>query len=139
MTSVVVDASVAAKWFRDERLSDKAQALLADHRAGTAQIWTPSLFILEMINTAARRWGWTLEALQLIVDEVEMMAFTTADADPRTIAEWTARGLSAYDAAYAGLADMRGVRLVTDDRQVIQVATEVVLPLESYSAEALYG
>jgi predicted nucleic acid-binding protein len=86
LSRAVVDASVAAKWFRDERLSDRAQRLLTDHRTGAIQIWIPSHFILEMINAAARRWRWTHDALQLMVSEIEMMALTTAAPDPSKVA-----------------------------------------------------
>lgn len=42
---------------------------------------------------------------------------------------WTARGLTAYDAAYVALAEAEAVRLVTDDDRILAVAPAVAMSL----------
>ena len=52
MTPVVVDASVAVKWFRDEPGAAEARALLAAHGRGEVTIVVPSLFVYEFMSVA---------------------------------------------------------------------------------------
>jgi len=45
------------------------------------------------------------------------------------VAYWTARGLTAYDAAYVAVAEADGTRLVTDDDLIVTVAGEIATAL----------
>ncbi|MBE0417840.1 MAG: type II toxin-antitoxin system VapC family toxin [Coriobacteriia bacterium] len=54
MKTVVLDASVGIKWFRDEPGSTEARALLQAHGAGEVRIAVPSLFVYEFAGVASR-------------------------------------------------------------------------------------
>jgi predicted nucleic acid-binding protein len=84
---------------------------------------------LEVINVAARRWSWAEPALLELATALEELGFDIAEPGLRPVAAWTARGLTAYDAAYVALAEQRGVGLVTDDRHVLEVAPDLARPL----------
>jgi predicted nucleic acid-binding protein len=45
------------------------------------------------------------------------------------VAYWTARGLTAYDAAYVAVAEANKAPLVTDDDRIVAVADEVATAL----------
>jgi predicted nucleic acid-binding protein len=45
------------------------------------------------------------------------------------VARWTARGLTAYDAAYVALADREAIRLVTDDDLIVSTVPTIATAL----------
>ncbi|MDG6973085.1 MAG: type II toxin-antitoxin system VapC family toxin, partial [Nitrososphaerota archaeon] len=54
---VVVDASVAVKWFTREEFSDSAARLLAMHREGKVSLASPYLLTYEVANAVMARAG----------------------------------------------------------------------------------
>ncbi len=54
MKPVVLDASVAVKWFRTEPGTAEARQLLEAHADGDLVIVVPSLFVYEFIGVASR-------------------------------------------------------------------------------------
>jgi predicted nucleic acid-binding protein len=49
--------------------------------------------------------------------------------DLSRVARWTARGLSASDAAYVAVAETAEVQLVTDDERILALAPAIATPL----------
>jgi predicted nucleic acid-binding protein len=49
---IVVDASLALKWYLDERFSNDAEAVLATHSGGIA---APEILVVEVIGALVRR------------------------------------------------------------------------------------
>lgn len=131
MNRAVVDASVAAKWFRrpEEEYSEEAQSVLDEHVEGKLQLWAPSLLLIEVLNIAARRWKWSREGLTELVNEFLAFRLNLAEPPPISVVDWASRGLTAYDASYVALAEARGMRLITDDRQVLLTAPEIATPI----------
>lgn len=132
---IVLDASVVFKWLRpQQRHSTEAALVRADYAAGRLSISVPSLLFLELLNAAARRWSWDAHAVRQLAIDLTRLAFDVDDPAIDRVAEWTTRGLSAYDAAYVALADGLGVRLISDDERVLEVATGIARPLAEYRA-----
>ena len=131
MTEVVLDASVVSKWFRvdGERHLDPARSLRATFEAGQLAILAPPLLRLEIVNVARGRWDWGESALVELAGALGELGFEFEEPDLERVASWTARGLTAYDAAYVALAEARGTTLITDDDLVVAVAPEVVTAL----------
>lgn len=133
MRTLVLDASVVFKWFRpQQRHAEMAQLVRDDYAAGRVSVLVPSLLFLEVLNAAARRWSWEGAAVRQLSIELTNLAFDVGEPRLETVAAWTSRGLTAYDAAYVALAEGIGARLVSDDERVTSVAGEIVLPLEAY-------
>jgi predicted nucleic acid-binding protein len=59
LTEVVLDASVALKWFAaEQRGSAEGRELRNGYEAGRLSVAVPALLFLELLNVAGRRWGW---------------------------------------------------------------------------------
>lgn len=132
-TEVVLDASVVLKWFRDQ---GEGEALVAAARRleerladGRLAVTVPTLLYLEVLNVAARRWGFPEQRLLRLATRLEDYLFRVGDSGPTSVARWTARGLTAYDASYVALAEARDVPLVTADERILAVAPGVAQAL----------
>jgi predicted nucleic acid-binding protein len=131
VSEVVLDASVVLKWLHEdgERHLGPARSLRATFEAGDLEVIAPPLLGLEIVNVAGRRWGWSEDALVELAVALEEIGFEYEEPDLARVASWTARGLTAYDAAYVALAEAREARLITDDDLIVSLAGEVARPL----------
>jgi len=119
--TLVVDASVACKWFIAEAQSDVAELLLHD---GTALL-APDLIVPEVCNAARQKLRRNeitadhartmVDGLLHIVDEVIPSAGLAA----RAFEIACSIGHPAYDCFYIALAEQCGTRLVTADRRLL--------------------
>lgn len=127
MNEVVLDASVVLKWFHaegEERL-DAARDLRGRYEAGDLGVLAPPLLWLEIVNVAARRWGWSEAELEKLAATLTDLGFEPIEPDLATVARWAGRGLTAYDAAYVAVAEETGASLVTDDAEVVRIAPKL--------------
>jgi predicted nucleic acid-binding protein len=124
---LILDASVAAKFFFNEAGSDRAEALLTSGVVVAA----PDLLFLEMASIAATRVRRGLdsetiarEAVNAVVDLIDEVA---SAGDLRVRAYIFARddGFSAYDGSYLALAERLGVPVVTADQRLVERAETV--------------
>lgn len=129
MTEVVVDASVAAKWFRDESGWIEAAAILRRHQLGELSLVAPSLLGLELVNAAARRWLLPIEAISGLVRELSRLRIRVVEPELAHIVGWAAAGLTAYDASYVALAEQRECQLITADAEILARAPGIARPL----------
>ena len=138
MTALVLDASVVIKWFHSagERHTEAARSLRVAFEAGELLVLAPALLHLEMINVAARKWGWERPGLIELAVSLGELGFELHEPGLSTIADSTARGLTASDASYVAVAETEGIGLVTDDELIVSVAPEVAVALSSYRDEA---
>ena len=131
-TAFVVDASVSAAWFLPDEATAYTQAAL--HATATAELWVPTLWLLEVANllqsaqrrrriTAAKRAELAAAAagLRLRVCR-EPVGLLTLDA---LAAE---HALSAYDACYLELALRRRLPLATLDRALLAAMQRCGVP-----------
>lgn len=90
----------------------------------------PGLLFLELLNVAGRQLRWGLEPLQEFADRLQRMKFEVLDPELVAVAQWIARGLTAYDATYVALAAQLGIPLVSDDRAILEVAPGIAVPMD---------
>lgn len=140
MTTYVVDASVAVKWFVDEVHSELARKLIGldvDRRA-------PDFLLVEVANTmlkkvragdvaAANARG----ALSRVGRSVQLAP--TAELVPTALELAMEHGRSIYDSLYVALAVREGCRLVTADRRLYNAVSpllaETMLWIEELAGE----
>lgn len=107
--TLVVDASVACKWFIAEPQSDLAETLLHD---GTALL-APDLIVPEVCNVACLK----LRRGEITADQARTMIEGLRDILDEVIA--SAVGHPAYDCFYIALAEQCGSQLVTAERRLL--------------------
>jgi predicted nucleic acid-binding protein len=131
VTEVVLDASVVLKWFRGEgeRHLAAARSLRTAFEAGELLAFAPPLLHLEIVNVAGRRWHWDESALTELVAGLVQLGFELEEPELGRVAHWTARGLTAYDAAYVAVAETQSVPLVTDDDSIVAIAPNIAVAL----------
>ena len=116
----VVDASVAAKWYFPEELSDRADAVL--EKAG--EILAPGVLVLEVAQLAwkrARRGEIGEATADRIVSELRKVPFEinpAADLVSAALPLALHHGFTLTDAFYIALAVQAGCPLVTADRRL---------------------
>ena len=125
MTSFVLDASVALRWFLDRPMPPYANRVKQFFLKGVRAV-VPALWHLEMSNglvVAERRSILTAADIDQAVIDIEQIAAASMDVDGSVVsakqALATARAfqLSAYDAVYLDLARRERLPLATlDDR-----------------------
>jgi predicted nucleic acid-binding protein len=131
VTEVVLDASVVVKWFHaaGETQVTAARSLRARFETGDLAVVVPRLLHLEIVNVAGRRWRWPQKRLLDLALALEDLQLDLREPPLLTIAQWTARGLTAYDACYVALAESVGVPLITDDDLILTTAPRVAFAL----------
>lgn len=131
MSEVVLDSSVVLKWFRSrgERHLDAARALRDRFESGDLHVVVPPLSYLEVLNIAARKWGWDEARLDRTAAALSELRFEAVLPEIRSVARWASHGLTAYDASYVAVADRVGVPLITDDSELVRLAPEIAVAL----------
>ena len=122
--NLVIDASVACKWFFEEDLSSEARALAESD----AVLFAPDMILVECANAAWRR------VLSETIPQAQAQAFLKAlpqwfeslapSAQLHEVAFEMACVLEhpVYDCQYLALAQEEGTRLVTADRVFVERA-----------------
>lgn len=131
MTQAVLDASVIIKWYRTKGEADlsAARILRSAFESGVLQVFAPGLLFLEILNNAGRRWRLERTDLLALARALDRLPFSMQDPPLASVAEWTARGLTAYDSAYVALAEQHEVPLITEDALILSIAPAIARPL----------
>jgi len=123
---MIVDASVAAKWFlRGESHEKEALACRKDFEAGNVELTAPSLIMYEVGNSiwkrkdisgslAANLAKTAADYLGLIITQIDGETAATALGLARTLK------VTFYDASYLSLAQRLKKTFITADEQLLQ-------------------
>ena len=123
---IVVDASVAVKWFLPEPLSDAAESILTADEARTA----PEHILVEVGQALLRSWrggGISLEhAREAIADLTSYVQLTpTHELAARALDIAAEASCSNYDALYVAASERLGATLVTADKRLYALLNSV--------------
>lgn len=130
LSTIVIDTSVAAKWFFPEVLSDEADAILEQARLGQLLLASPDLISYEFANILWKRQKKgeisSSQAMEILFDferlPIELVPADVLGAEALKIACST--GCTAYDGAFVALAAGLKCRLLTADRKLVQMMSE---------------
>lgn len=128
--SLVIDASVALKWFVPEPGHEAAIALL---RNG-GDLLAPDWLLVEVANALWKQWRQNAIDPEQIDDILKMLGQILVLSDTRPLvgrASSLARSLDhpVYDCLYLALAEANHVPLVTDDRTLLRKAAAASFPV----------
>lgn len=121
MEKVVIDASVAVKWFIEEENSSIAQNLLQKHREQKIKLVAPDILVLEVLNglyysAHFRKEDLLIIAQRLFSFEIEYIAlYEKLASDAVKIV--TTSGITPYDSLFIALAEKENCPLITADKK----------------------
>jgi predicted nucleic acid-binding protein len=123
---IVVDASVAVKWFSEEEGSERAIALRDRHVSGKTTLVAPDLLVHEVANALRFKPGLspgvTSRAIgDLFKLQVDLLA-PTRELVARASEQAYKYGVTAYDSAYLALGEALGVEVITADGELYRKA-----------------
>ncbi len=121
----VVDASIAVKWFVEERGSTAARTVLSKGET----LLAPDLILVETSNTAwkkVRRKEMTQEQGEAMVRALPLYFDRLVQSDALVVCAYAlANHLNhpVYDCLYLALAELEDVDLITDDERLVKVVS----------------
>ena len=123
--SIVVDASIAAKWLIDEEDSDLAAQLLVE------DLIAPAILRLECVSAVLKRlrMGELREGqVRQRISEIDRLPIRFHDVDEAEAVELAIRlRHPVYDCLYLALARRQGVQLITADARFVRAAAAAEL------------
>ena len=121
MTRIVVDASVAAKWFLPETHAQAAGRVLKENH----MLLAPDLIWAEVGNVFWKKWRRgeiSREVARDLLRDFRRFPLETTPSQTLLDAAWriaTESGRPVYDSLYIALADIRTCRLITAERKLV--------------------
>ena len=124
--SLVVDASVAVKWFNPEEDREAAILLRDEHARGKVRISAPLLLMWEVANGLRYSAEAGTDFVQQALRDLWDLGIAFHAPDPEWMAEAVSialeRGLTIYDASYPALARHLGTLCYAADDKMIEKA-----------------
>jgi predicted nucleic acid-binding protein len=122
---IVLDASVAIKWFKDkdENYIDLALSIQVKKLTGEVEIIVPDLFFLEVLNAFLTKPALTREDISNIKESLLKMNMKIVYPDSKilgkTIDIALKNNLTFYDALYIATAEANDAILYTEDKEIL--------------------
>jgi len=125
---LVVDASVAIKWFTGEENTDLALKLRDAYFRDEVSLIAPDLILYEILNALRYKKGVASDSLrEWIRDIIDMqMDFFTPNSEilEKAVESSTRWDVTLYDACYLALAELTGTKMLTADEKLYKKVKE---------------
>lgn len=125
---VVLDASVAVKWFSEEEGTQQALKMKDDHIEGIRLIFAPDLIIYELSNALRFKPGFDAPRVARAVNDLlDLQIDFVAPTEElvRRSSELAFRyGITTYDSCYLALGELLGIQVFTSDEQFYERAKD---------------
>jgi len=136
--TIVVDASVAIKWYSIEQHTDKALAMREDYARQKIDLVAPYLLLYEVGNALRYNTDFGLEDVRSALRDLLAMQINFRMLDERMCEDAVELaymlGLTFYDVSYVVLSRVEKCPLYTADNRLLSKAgDEMVTHLEDYS------
>ncbi len=127
---LVLDASVAAKWFSNEDLTDKAVRVRDAFLDGRIDLCAPQHILYEVGNSVWKNKGLNLEdsitaVESLLAMEMELVMLNS-EAAGQAMKLARDLGITYYDAVYVQISATLQIPLLTADRKLFEAANNTV-------------
>ena len=123
---IVLDASVALKWFIDEEGSESARRILLDLQESPTEFIVPELFFIEMLSVLSR-YGLTVKQLAGHMESLESLGIQRISLGQELMLKAceiiSETKISAYDAVYAATAFLcKGIWITADKTAHLKIS-----------------
>lgn len=126
--SIVVDASVAVKWFNPEENREESLRLRDDHARGRVRLSAPLLLVWEVANGLRYSAEAGTDFVQQALRDLWDLGISFHAPDPAWMHDAVAlafdRGLTLYDASYLALSGHLGATCYAADERMIEKAPQ---------------
>ena len=123
-TPLVIDASVLVPLLMPDDGDDDHGGLDEALRDTAVEIIAPPVIDLEVINVGAHRRRIGERELVQLTRRLEALPINRFEPRLADVARWSARGLAAYDASYAALAEEVDASVLTRDGDLLALLPE---------------
>ncbi len=125
MEKVVIDASVAVKWFVTEKDSDKALKLRDSYQRGNFELVAPTLIYYEVLNALRFHPHYKLTEAELLnvvaaLRGMQIVTETTTEMWFRAFEVSISQNITVYDAVYIGISLVLDTKIVTSDKRLAE-------------------
>jgi len=124
MKKVVLDASIAIKWFFDEVGSKKALQFQKQLENGLIKVFVPQIFFFEVVNVIKTKPASTSDHVKRVIKIIFNLPFNSEKVASRLLLRTNfyaqKYGLTIYDASYVALARMLKIDFITTDEKLVK-------------------
>ena len=128
---IVVDASVAYKWYAEETWTPEARSMIDDYQNGYLDIASVSLMPFEVLNALRYAPEVSLVDLQTVAESLEKLCLDIrpleGELSKRTMDNALRYGITVYDSSYLSLGELEGVDVYTADEKLLRKARDTRL------------
>jgi predicted nucleic acid-binding protein len=122
MKKIVLDASIAVKWFFTESDSEIALKIQKKIEKGNFKVYVPQIFFFEVINVLKTKASTTTDYVKKAVKIIFSLPLKSNKVNEKLFkrANFYAQkyNLSIYDASYIALAKILNINLITADKKL---------------------
>lgn len=133
---VVADASIIAKWFLEERFSEKARELRDAYARGSVKVTVPTLLFYEALNALRESNVYSSTELQEAARALSLYGFESKN-PTRKLMQISAKisaenDITIYDASYVALTQIKDIILYTADEELLRKFPERVKHIKDF-------
>ncbi|HUS60186.1 MAG TPA: type II toxin-antitoxin system VapC family toxin [Nevskiaceae bacterium] len=122
MRKLVLDASVALKWFFQEKNSDLAEILLKQIKKDEIKVFVPQIFFFELVNAVKTKAKSTHKDVLEVINKIFSLKLNSEKVNRKLLAKANFYAqkydLTIYDASYLALAKVFEINLITADEKL---------------------
>ena len=122
--TLIVDASVVAKWFVEEDFSKEARLLMKKYVEGLVDLAAPNIMPYEVINALKYSGAFGEEELKRVAETLEYFQVAlhmfSGELASKAIEIAMRKGLTIYDSSYIALAHKQNSILYTADQKILR-------------------
>jgi predicted nucleic acid-binding protein len=135
--SFIIDSSIVAKWFMQEKDSKLAISVRDDFGKGQTKLIVPTLLFYEVMN--ALRFSGSFDGSDLGTIAMSLSKYQFEIWKPvGKLLELSARlslkkEMTVYDACYVALAQRVGSKVITEDKELLDKFPALTVPLDYFA------
>jgi len=137
---IVVDASVAFKWYAEETWTQEARNMIDDYQNGHIDIASVAFMPFEVLNALRYAPNMGVIDLQTIAESLEKLSLDLrlleGELSEKTVENALRYGITVYDSSYLSLGELEEIPVYTADERLLKNAKNTCLrPISSYISQ----